>query len=66
MSKFYQALTERVNRKDILDWADGTSGLLAVTKERVYIVRTPGWESRRLRLMKCEVSRLFKFGSPED
>ncbi|WP_068616629.1 SHOCT domain-containing protein [Paenibacillus tuaregi] len=39
MSKLHQKLIERVNKKDILDWAEGVNGLLAVTESVVYLLR---------------------------
>ncbi|MBT2288508.1 SHOCT domain-containing protein [Paenibacillus albidus] len=43
MSKLFQALIENVNQREILDWAEGNSAVLAVTKERVYLVKTNTW-----------------------
>jgi hypothetical protein len=40
MSKVYQTLLDSVDKRSIIDWAEGNSALLAVTKERVYIVKS--------------------------
>lgn len=39
MSKLYNTLIERVDKRTILDWAEGVNGLIAVTNNLVYLVR---------------------------
>lgn len=39
MSKLLNKLLESVNREDIIDYAEGVNGLIAVTKNQVYLQR---------------------------
>jgi len=39
MSKYLSYIEGNVNKRDILDWAEGVNGLIAVTESTVYLVR---------------------------
>ncbi|GAA0840430.1 SHOCT domain-containing protein [Brevibacillus reuszeri] len=49
MSKLYQRLLEKVSKADIVDWAEGVNGILAVTKSHVYIIRGNAFEKKTIK-----------------
>ncbi|GAA0397948.1 SHOCT domain-containing protein [Paenibacillus motobuensis] len=49
MSKLYNALTDRVNKREVMDWAEGLNGLVAVTKSNVYLVRGGFMEKEKVK-----------------